>query len=661
MRCVKCGSEENTIKCKHRGANEFYICMNCCMENQNWDLCNTTCERFQEEKMNYIQPQGIELTRVYDGKTTMFANDLFLPNIYSKFICEVKTLQINILNVNFIELIIEFKIESNAVTEEIYFKDKWKKNANGEIPLDNYPLLQIYTPEDAVMRVVPYSYSVDEYPYSQYSITSNQYFTWMPFATVKNDYINTKELPEFEGDSRIGKVISGQRFFGRNSTIWGDVKVNSTYKIAITIEYKKLKIERKQKKAITTFGIHFPYSFVNVHDYTIYNSDELCLSDDSCNRLLIPRDVVDERLFLTPIDGNQGVIETGGSIKHKLSDIEKTFHYDRHSIFYHILSIEINDGFDISLSQSSYPLLTGVYQSLNRLYNGKFAPVIINITNTDSRIRKISIVSKIKGLSGKFEKHYAIKPFDVIAIPVQPILNDSLLKNFNEIKEMSIEVDIYEKGKRIFSETKEIEVHPIESFIFNINIDSEDSKVYFYQLLACYCTPHQKGIEVIITKASKKTGSIKGALCNNYDQIMKELEAIYTVISEDIRYVTRSFNFKLDKMVKTQRINLPSTTLSLKSGNCIDLSLLLASAFEACKLEVDIVVLPGHAMVAVKVTEIWIYIEATMLGYREFADAVQQGDKIFNDNFISHNNAKNNDSRMVSISLARKHGILPFE
>ena len=142
---------------------------------------------------------------------------------------------------------------------------------------------------------------------------------------------------------------------------------------------------------------------------------------------------------------------------------------------------------------------------------------------------------------------------------------------------------------------------------------------------------------------------------------MRELEAIFNVLSKDMSYVTRSFNFSLKGMNDTQRVSLPSTTLRLKSGNCIDLSLLLASAYEACKHEVELVLIPGHAFLAVKATGMWIYIEATTLGNTDFKKAMEFGRKHFEKYFITHDQPKDYNSRMVSIKLARENGILPFE
>jgi len=113
--------------------------------------------------------------------------------------------------------------------------------------------------------------------------------------------------------------------------------------------------------------------------------------------------------------------------------------------------------------------------------------------------------------------------------------------------------------------------------------------------------------------------------------------------------------------MKLKELVYPSTTLRLKSGNCIDLSLLLASAYEACKHEVELVLIPGHAFLAVNVTGMWIYIEATCLGNSDFKKAIEVGTKQFDNHFRMYNQPKDSNSRMISIKLARENGILPFE
>lgn len=607
---------------------------------------------------------GLEITRVYDGHTHRFVEDMFLPNIFSQLYCDVSSCQVNVFDPNHIEVDLIFRIkELKENNTEECLEDEWKIEEHGDNLKGLVPILQVYTGENGTAKIIPDSFSINNHPFMKYEISSYHYRTWQPFTEVKNDYIDVKEMPEFEEDYIVGKVVEGNGLFGKNDTIWAELMINKDYKLALDISYSNLVIDKKNQQIKTFFGLYFPFNLVHYSDYSLTISDDLSIENESKYLFVAPTKMRDEQLFATPLEGNMtfiyGDIHQGDS----LLGIESEFHYDtdKSCIFQHYLTIKVDSGFVVNSKISDFPLMTGLYKSMARLYAEKYAPAYVSLMNSSNKIRRIKVVAKIHGLSKKHEINLQLRPNEYKSLPIFPILNDDKLLELNEITTRSLEVNVYEKNNRIYAETHEIIVHPVESFIYNFQDQGFSMKTYLYQLLACYCTPHTRDIEKIISEASKSVGSIKGTLSNNFTVIMRELEAIFDVSSKDMSYVTRSFNFSLKGMNNTQRISLPSTTLRLKSGNCIDLSLLLASAYEACKHEVELVLIPGHAFLAVKATDMWIYIEATSLGNADFKRATELGRNNFDKHFITHDQPKDSNSRMVSLKLARENGILPFE
>lgn len=604
----------------------------------------------------------MELTRVYDGHTHRFVEDMFLPNIFSHLYCDVSSCEINVFDPNYIEVDLIFKIkEFTKNNKEEHLEDEWKIEENGENVKGLVPILQVYTSENGTSDITPNSFSIDNHQFMKYEISSYHYKTWQPFTEVKNDYINVKEMPEFEENYVVGRVVEGEGLFGKNDTIWAELITNKDYKLTLDISYSNLVIDRANQQIKTLFGLYFPFSLVNYSDYKLNIADGLSVEKESNYSLVLPKKKRDEQLFATPLEGNMNFIEGNIYLGDKLLGIDSEFHYDKSCIFHHNLTMKVDNGFVVNSKVSNYPLMTGLYKSMTRLYEGKYAPAYVSLINSSNEIRRIKVVAKIHGLSKKYEINLNLRPHEYKYLPILPILNDEKLSKVNEITTRSLDVNVYEKSNRIYSETHEIIIHPVESFIYNFQNRGFSMKTYLYQLLACYCTPHTREIEKVISEASKSVGSIKGTLSNNFEVIMRELEAIFNVLSKDMSYVTRSFNFSLKGMNDTQRVSLPSTTLRLKSGNCIDLSLLLASAYEACKHEVELVLIPGHAFLAVKATGMWIYIEATTLGNTDFKKAMEFGRKLFEKHFITHDQPKGSNSRMVSIKLARENGILPFE
>jgi hypothetical protein len=661
MKCNICENTEIVKKCESRKPIEF-ICDDCCKKNRSWALCNTNCKSFPSENSNAPIMSGVELTRVYDGHTHLFIQDLFLPNIYTQYYCNVNKCEINVYEPTSIEIELEFTIlEKNKTFNEEYVKDSWKIKENNQESNKNVPLFQIYSNKNGKSKIIDGSYCVDDYCYNKLKITSNHFNTWLPFSHAKNDYINTKSLPEFESDVTLGRVVKGDWFGGKNDTYWGELYLNKRYKVNIILEYKFLSIDKNNKTINIPFGLFFPFDFINYEHYKINISPNIHINDSSFQYLLTHKTGRKEYLFLVPIEGNEQILEHEGFVKHKVINYHNQFHYDRYAIFYHSLLLNIEKGFIVNSNPSDFPILLGVYKAMNSLYSGKYSPVTINLINATDIMRNVTIKCQIEGVSRNLTIRENVKPFEFKNIPLTPVLNYEKIKTINEITDVNIKISIYENDKRIYTETFVKKVYPIENFVFHLQDDGLSFKTYLSQLLACYCTPHIKGIEKAITMASKKVGSIMGTLSNNYNTMMSEIKAIYDALSKDITYVSRSFDFKIDSITKSQRISLPSTTLKLKSGNCIDLSLLLASAYEACKFEVELATVPGHAFLAVKVTGIWLYIECTCMGKFSFERAIEYGSNQFDKYFITHEKPKTKESKFVSIKLSRDNGILPFE
>src|SRR5438270_13582912 len=66
-----------------------------------------------------------------------------------------------------------------------------------------------------------------------------------------------------------------------------------------------------------------------------------------------------------------------------------------------------------------------------------------------------------------------------------------------------------------------------------------------------------------------------------------------------VSYVSSIFTFG-DFRDEAQRIRLPAETLSLRSANCIDVSVAYASAVENLGMSPVILIVPGHAFVGVR-------------------------------------------------------------
>ena len=143
--------------------------------------------------------------------------------------------------------------------------------------------------------------------------------------------------------------------------------------------------------------------------------------------------------------------------------------------------------------------------------------------------------------------------------------------------------------------------------------------------------------------------------------VRDQVDAIFDAMRLDyhIQYSQESIPYggPGDTSVALQNIKLPAEVLQLRSGMCIELTALLASAVEHIGLDAEIVIIPGHAFLGVAVTQ-----NDTQF---EYWDAVQVNDNVAGDsaNFWTDKEYRQNAKQIVDtilISAARKAYVDPM-
>lgn len=132
--------------------------------------------------------------------------------------------------------------------------------------------------------------------------------------------------------------------------------------------------------------------------------------------------------------------------------------------------------------------------------------------------------------------------------------------------------------------------------------------------IAAWVTPNDPAIGALVLKAAGhlplEAPPVPNAMIGyskaNAKQVIAQVDAIYDALRVDykIRYLQASVPYSGpgDASAATQNIKLPAEVLQQRSGMCIELTLLLASAVEHIGLHAEIVIIPGHAFLGVSVT-----------------------------------------------------------
>jgi hypothetical protein len=186
--------------------------------------------------------------------------------------------------------------------------------------------------------------------------------------------------------------------------------------------------------------------------------------------------------------------------------------------------------------------------------------------------------------------------------------------------------------------------------------NSEGQFVDLRPAIVTLVTPQDKDnlIEGLITEAGNllEQGAMVGYQSGQDQVVVDQAAALYNALKQrGMIYTHVPGNF----FDGSQNVKLPAESLSTGSQNCIDGTLVFASAFEALGMRPLIIFVPGHAFVALLLgpqSEYAIFIETTAISTKSAEEAMQLGLEAF-EKFDEQT------SVIVDVFAARSEGLTP--
>jgi len=636
------------------------ICSECCGKMRNIRYCDSTCE-YMKQQYERIDTSSMELTELGRGKVILFSDSLFLPDVLDCFYCDVQEMKINIIEPTRISFSTKFVIRKNTDRNphmnEAYKADAWKRNDKCH---NGVPFLQIYAIGLGKINNVQLSTNGVSV---KTEIENNHLDTWLPGAYSKMEKLTKKEMQEIYKGGPVGDtalVYYGEHFLGNNSTLFANIQLDKEYGLKMEIIYDNPQFE--ENVIVLPFGIFFPFSLVNYRRFKISCVSNLELAEASNTMLMLP--FSDKRIMCTamPLLKENAILSSPKYIPYETKKMDESFHYDNYCILHNQFKIKLQGTTVAKAIFSELPILTGVYDSFNKVYNDEYAPVSVVICNNSSEIEKYKVEVEILGASYKATKEIYVEAYKVTKLHVAPRLIEDRISHIRTNTEYDISVRVTNMPSEVvYEETEKCLLYPREVFVDILKNNTKDWKIDLKSFLARWVTPTIAQIDAIIAEAGKGLEhGIRGASSRNNMAIQNEMKSIYEVLSKNIRYGARPLAFA-EGDYHAQKISLPSTTLALNAGNCIDLTILLASCYEALKLRTFIMLVPGHAFLKVELLENEIiYLESTCIGQNEYFEATEKGREKY-DKYFNKKGSKVDGAHEISISLARKSSIFPME
>ncbi len=316
-------------------------------------------------------------------------------------------------------------------------------------------------------------------------------------------------------------------------------------------------------------------------------------------------------------------------------------------------SLGISYIFDTPLTQKDVQIteleLDGVFAAMYAQYFNKQIGVIKIKNTTNQVLSNIKVSLKVnpymdeKSVSKYYQK---IKPGQFAVLPLYSYFNHKIKDlKVNTVTTGILEIE-YEKQDK--TRYKKRDVVKIELFNRNALVWDDIKKLGSFL--------HKDHPQII--NLARKAITLQGVNSSNIPKTILKTLKIFTLLkSLSLKYVNDPSSYRNLSKGKVDYIQYPLETLSRKTGDCDDLTVLTSSLLESVGLETALVSLPGHIFLMVLVPDSpqnemlvtyrnkkWLALETTLI-LEGFLKAWQGG-------YHKHNKANTNDREVILINDA---------
>jgi hypothetical protein len=293
--------------------------------------------------------------------------------------------------------------------------------------------------------------------------------------------------------------------------------------------------------------------------------------------------------------------------------------------------------------------------------------VIVTIENGNPSPVKVTVQSDISGYTDKESTQVTVAANGTEEVRQNPRLTQAGYESLNSQHPgtLHVVVSYLESGqpRTILDQTSQTLITSRDDFPWSIKGFTQQEN---FELVVAMITPTDPSVNALIRAAAAYDP--RGIMTSGYDSerdykgtVRQRLSDIWQAEADDysLTYISTPITFASGS---SQRIRLPGEVLDQSSGNCIELTLLYASVVEALGMQAGLIIIPGHAYVAVRVdnaTDGYYFVETTMIGSKTFEAAIKYGLGECNE-AKSHVNGGEADYAWVSVPKARKDGIIPI-
>jgi len=295
--------------------------------------------------------------------------------------------------------------------------------------------------------------------------------------------------------------------------------------------------------------------------------------------------------------------------------------------------------------------------------------VTFRLRATGGQNVRLRLISFVEGYSAQAVSTVELPPDEPMEINHLPTFFPEQVRWVNEMTRASLNIQVDDLAGTI----QEHRTFPIwmlarTSAYNGIKDPATDEWIDLARYLAAWVTPAADEVLRVLRRAAelhpqRRMVGYQGGASGIEAQVRAIFEALK---AEGILYVNSILAFGPDRDVAIQRVRLPRQSIRVKSANCIDGVVLMASLLEAASLSPGLVLVPGHAFLAWEQQQgsgEWDFLETTMIGSDDF-DAAHLRGKVLAEQYRTLAQSSDDERffRLLSVPELRvDHGITPME
>jgi hypothetical protein len=293
-----------------------------------------------------------------------------------------------------------------------------------------------------------------------------------------------------------------------------------------------------------------------------------------------------------------------------------------------------------------------------------------SIRNPTGSARTYTIESQIPGFSEKSVNTVTIPAGGTEVIGQTPALLSSAIPREMTPAQFHYKIALSD-GTLVEEQTLPLSIYAKDTMIWAVSEGEETTELTPY--IAAWVTPHAPGIDTLVRDAAEYhpgrgiSGYQCGAQCTNEEweaDTNSQVKAIFESLKNDYRIVYINSPFAYGKATENvQRVRLPEDALASKSANCIDGTVLYASALESIGMNPRIIILPDHAFLCYDTRPDdpgqFACLETTMTSSATFEEAQKSGDEAYQEE-VEKGRFKSGESSDLSVAGLRTQGIRPM-